>query len=390
MKILLVHNFYQQAGGEDSVFEAEGQLLEERGHEVLRFTAHNDAIQDMSRLQAARATLWNGDMYSKIAEVAAGFRPDVAHFHNTFPLISPAGYYAAREQGAAVVQTLHNFRLACANALFFREGKPCEDCLGRSFGWPAVRHSCYRGSRLGSFVTALMVNRHRARGTWQRAVDRYIVLTEFARERFVRAGLPEPKLAVKPNFVPDPGVGTHEGGYALFVGRLSVEKGVSTLLDAWRIVGESLPLKIAGDGPLAAEVGAASGSGGVAWVGARPKSEVQDLMRSAKVLVVPSICYEGCPMALVEAKASGLPVVASDLGAMGTMVEPRKTGLLFRAGDPQALAEAALEMDRDPELRRVCAEGARLDYLRAYSPDASYQSTLEIYEAALSEFKSKK
>lgn len=387
MKILLVHNFYQQAGGEDSVFEAEGQLLEERGHEVLRFTAHNDAIQGMGRLQAAKATLWNGEMHARIAEVAGQFRPDVAHFHNTFPLISPAGYYAAREQGAAVVQTLHNFRLACANALFFREGQPCEDCLGRNFGWPAVRHACYRGSRLGSFVTALMVNRHRAKGTWQRAVDRYIVLTEFARERFLRAGLPESKLSVKPNFVPDPGLGTHEGGYALFVGRLSVEKGVSTLLKAWKIVGERLPLKIAGDGPLASEVEAASGTGGVTWLGARPKLEVQDLMKSAKMLVVPSICYEGCPMALVEAKASGLPVVASNLGAMGAMVEPRRTGLLFRAGDPQALAEAALEMDRDADLRQACAEGAREDYRRAYSPDASYKTTLEIYGAALREFK---
>ena len=233
MKCLLVHNHYQCAGGEDSVFEDEAALLEDRGHEVVRYTVHNDSIRDGSRWKVAKNTVWNRRVHAELKALMLREKPDVMHCTNTFPLISPAAYYAARAAGVPVVQSLHNYRIMCAGSLLMRDGAVCEKCVGRSIGLPGVIHGCYRGSRAGSAVVAALQSVHWALGTWTRMVDAYIVLNEFAREKFIAGGLPADKLYVKPNFVhPDPQLGTGRGGYAIFVGRLSQEKGISTLLAA--------------------------------------------------------------------------------------------------------------------------------------------------------------
>src|SRR5262245_40071540 len=171
MRILLVHNFYQQAGGEDQVFADETKLLRDHGDAVEQFTVHNDAVQQMGRLALARRTVWNKDSYRALRDAVRAHHAEIVHFHNTFPLISPAGYKAAHDEGAAVVQTLHNYRLMCPTATFYRDGGVCEDCLGRSIPWPGIAHACYRDSRSASAVVAAMLTVHRARGTWQHAVD---------------------------------------------------------------------------------------------------------------------------------------------------------------------------------------------------------------------------
>ncbi|HND53895.1 MAG TPA: glycosyltransferase, partial [Pirellulaceae bacterium] len=234
MKILLCHNHYQRPGGEDQVFDDETRLLTEHGHDVERFTKHNDELRAMSRLGAALRAVWNGETYRELRRVVARFKPAVVHFTNTFPLISPAAYYAVRAEGVPVVQTLHNFRILCPNALLLRDGAACEACVGRAVAWPSIVHGCYRDSRLASAAVAAVAAAHRAIGTWGLAVDRYIALSEFARERFIAGGLPASRISVKPNCVhPDPGRGTGEGGHFVFVGRLSPEKGLNVLLDAW-------------------------------------------------------------------------------------------------------------------------------------------------------------
>src|SRR5690242_17275435 len=216
MKCLMVHNSYQQPGGEDQVFEAEAGLLESFGHTVVRFTAHNDQIRTLGQLELARATIWNGDTYRDVRAILRRERPEVLHAHNIFPLISPSIYYAARAEHVPVVQTLHNYRLVCPNALLFRDGRPCQACVGHSPLLGAV-HACYRGSRLASAAVGAMLMTHRLVGTWRRRVDQYIALTEFARRLFVHAGLPPDRVTVKPNFIEgDPGLGHHSGEYALF------------------------------------------------------------------------------------------------------------------------------------------------------------------------------
>jgi glycosyltransferase involved in cell wall biosynthesis len=381
MNVLVVHNFYQQPGGEDAVFNDEVRLLQSRGHEVQTYTVHNDAVAQLGKLALARKTLWNKDSYRAIYDTARQMRADVVHFHNTLPLVSPAGYKAARDAGAGVVQTLHNYRLSCPAATFFRDGQVCEKCLGRTFALPAIRHKCYRGSTSASAVVAAMLARHRLRGTYVRDVDVYIALTEFARRKMIAAGLPENRIVVKPNFVdPDPGAGEGEGAYVLSIGRLSPEKGIETLLRAWEHSPDLPPLWIAGDGPLRDAVQAAVKSNGkIRYLGRVPGAQVLQLLSSAMALVFPSLWYEGQPRTIIEAFAKGTPVVASRLGSMEELIEPGRSGVLFAPGDAQQLAQAVVALARDPALGAM-RRTVRETYQRLYTADSNYQRLLAIYQ----------
>jgi glycosyltransferase involved in cell wall biosynthesis len=383
MKILLCHNYYQQPGGEDRVFADEARLLESRGHRVLRFTKHNRQIPKMGRWNLARRTLWNRQTYAELRELIRARRPDVVHCTNIFPLISPAVYDAACAEGVPVVQSLHNYRLLCLNALFLRDGRVCEACLHRPACWPGVRRACYRGSRAASAVVAAMLAVHRMRKTWTRRVDRYIVLSEFARRKFAGAGLPADRMAVKPNFLdPDPGPGTGRGGYVLFAGRLAPEKGIDTLLGAWSRLPERLPLRIVGDGPLAERVRAAAGHDPrIQWLGHRPRHVVQALMGKAACLVFPSVCYETFGRSIIEAFAAGTPVIASRLGAMQELVEDGSTGMCFEPGDADDLAAKILQVLLDPRRTARMRRAARREYQHKYTAETNYRQLMAVYQA---------
>ncbi len=385
MKIVVAHNFYQQPGGEDQVYRAEVELLREFGHAVVPFEVHNDAVAAMGKVKLAAATVWNRSIAAELGEVVRRERADVVHFHNTFPLISPASYYAARRAGAAVVQTLHNFRLMCPVALFYRDGKPCEECLGKPLAWPGVVHACYRGSRVTTAVTAAAVAAHRAMGTWENAVDAYVCLTDFARDKFVAGGLPVAKLHVKPNFVhPDPGVRPGGDGSAVFVGRLSEEKGVLPLLAAWERL--DVPLTIIGGGPLADLVAAAAARNpAIRAVGRQTMDQIYDMVGRASVLVLPSVCYETFGRVAAEAFAVGTPVVASGHGAVADVVgSDGRLGSLFAPGNPVALAAAVRAMlarpaDEVAALRR----NARAAFVQKYTGERNHDRMMQIYRAAM-------
>lgn len=385
MKILLIHNRYQQPGGEDAVFEAEKALLERPDHEVVSFVEDNAGLSGLNPFKAARKAIWSRDAQQKLRQLIRETRPEVAHFHNTFLMISPAAYYACKEAGVPVVQTLHNYRLVCPDALLMRDGRICEDCLGKAVPWPGAIHGCWRGSRAGTAVVAAMLTVHRWMKTWQEQVDVYVALTGFARRKFIQGGLPAHKMVVKPNFVaPDPGEGHHEGGYALFVGRLSPEKGVRTLLRAWKRV-KGVPLKVVGDGPLTEEVRGfvrKEGLEEVELLGRRPREEVFRLIREARVLVFPSEWYEGFPMTIAEAFACGLPVVASQLGAMAEIVEDGRTGLLFRPGDPEDLAAKVEWSWAHPRDLKEMGCAARAEYEGKYTAQRNYEMLMAIYRRA--------
>lgn len=385
MRILLVHNYYQQPGGEDQIFEAESAMLEKHGYRVFQYTVNNNYINGLNPLKLARLTLWNNDVGIELRKFIRKVHPTVIHFHNTFPLISPAAYYIAKAEGATVVQTLHNYRLLCPNALFFRKGRLCQDCMDKFVPWPSVLYACYRKSITASTVTSAMLSIHRAMRTYIKMVDMYIALTDFAREKFICGGYPAEKIAVKPNFVdPDPGIGIGRGNYAIFVGRLSLEKGINTLLSAWGKIGEKIPLTIVGDGPLASQVAeAALHIPGVEWLGHKPRQLVLDLMKDATVLIFPSIWYEGLPVTIVEAYSVGLAVIASNLGAMSSMIDHNRTGLHFRPGDPEDLATQVDWIISHPaELERMRQE-ARAEYEVKYTAGHNYEMLMEIYESAI-------
>lgn len=388
MRILVGHNFYQQPGGEDDVFAAETAMLQDFGHSVVCYSQHNDAIRNMSGVVAGFKTIWNRDTYRDLAGLLEKDRPDVCHFHNTFPLISPSAFYAAADRKVPVVLTLHNYRLLCPAAVMLRDGKICEECVGRRIPLPGVLHGCYRHSRPHTAGVAVMSGVHRLLNTWLERVDLYIALTEFARRKFVEGGLPAGKIVTKPNFIhPDPGCGFVEkhrnSRYALFVGRLSKEKGIETLLRAWSAIGSDLPLRIAGDGPLAGEVRQACQTNpAVTWLGRLTKPGVLEEMKHAHVLIFPSVWYESLPLTILEAFATGLPVLASRLGSMPELIEEGRTGLLFEPGSAEDLARTVGWMLSDGERTTDMRFHARREFERKYTRARNYELLLDCYRRA--------
>jgi glycosyltransferase involved in cell wall biosynthesis len=378
--VLFVHNAYQRQGGEDSVVAEEIALLKSHGHSVETYFRHNDDIASLSSVAAARQTLWASRTTHELAAQIRDFRPDIIHVHNTFPLISPSVYWAADQAGVPVVQTLHNFRLMCLNALFLREGKVCEDCMGH-LPWRGVARACYRGSRAASAALAGMLTLHRGLGTYRNKVARYIALNEFCRGKFIEGGLPAERVVVKPNFVdfaappPSPRAGL------LFVGRLSTEKGVTTLAEA-KALQPDAALRVAGDGP---EAGLLDGVAGVVRLGSLPGEAVRQEMGRAVALVVPSIWYENFPRTIVEAFACSLPVIASRIGALADIVQDGETGLLFEPGNPRDLADKMAWAQAYPEQMAAMGRNARAQYEAEFSAEVNYQRLMEIYAGVLAE-----
>lgn len=382
LRFLVVHNRYREPGGEDVCFASEVALLRDHGHDVHTVTDDNARIADMNECGLGAETLWSGSAYRRLRLAVREASADVVHFHNTFPLISPSAYYAARAEGAAVVQTLHNYRLMCPSAALYRNEGVCEECAGKTIAWPALVHACYRNDRMATGATVAMLGLHRVLGTWRRMVNVYLAQTEFARDKFVSTGLPAERIIVKPNFVaPDPGLGSGDGGYALYAGRLSSEKGIGVLLEAWQRRAGLPPLRVLGDGPLAPAVRAASGR--VEWLGTQPRVRVFEAMKSAAVLVFPSLMYESAPMTILEAFATGLPVVASDAGAMRALIKDGLTGLLFRSGDSEDLGRKLESLLSDPVRARQLGQGARREYEERYTATLNYALLMEAYEQAL-------
>jgi glycosyltransferase involved in cell wall biosynthesis len=384
VRILSVHNRYQIRGGEDECYEAEVALLREMGHEVEVYEENNDRVADLGKVQLAVKTIWSQDTYQNVRQQMASAPCDVMHVQNFFPLISPSVYYAAKAEGIPIVQTLHNYRLLCPNALFFREGKVCEDCLGKFIPYPGVQHGCYRENKAASAGVASLIALHRLMRTWTKTVDLYVALTEFARQKFIEGGLPADKIVVKPHFIhPDPGPGRGSGRYALFVGRLSVEKGLDTLLEAWTQLDDRLPLKIIGDGPLADRVMEATQRlPNVEWLGRKSLAEVYALMGEATCLVFPSKWYETFGRVAVEAFAKGTPVIAANIGAIAELVNAGHTGLHFRTGDPDDLRDRVKWVLANPEALSQMRQAARAEFEAKYTVKKNYEALMDIYARA--------
>jgi glycosyltransferase involved in cell wall biosynthesis len=373
------------------VFFAERDLLIERGHQVREYREDNQRIETMNRLALAEQTIWSTPSRRRMREVIRDWRPTLVHFHNTFPLISPAVYSVCQDAGVPVVQTLHNYRLLCPVALFYRNGEVCEECLGKPLAWPGVVHACYRESRVATGVIATMLAVHRVLGTWSKQVDLYVALSEFARGKFVTGGLPANKIVVNPNFLAsDPGVGQGSRSYAVCVGRLSPEKGVRAVLQAWKRLGNEIPLRIIGDGPLRDELQSEATRGGltaVSFDGRLERAEVMAAIQGARFVVMPSECYENFPVVIAEAFACGTPVVASALGSTAEIVDDGRTGLHFKAGDGEDLAAKVQWAWTHAQRMEEFGRAARAEYLAKYTADCKYRSLMLLYTRVMEEHK---
>lgn len=394
MKILSVYNRYLNRGGEDEVFESEAALLEQHGSEVTLVEEHVAAPSSVRRkiILSLNAT-WSREWYARFQELLSSARPDIVHIHNLVPNFSPSVLYACRQANVPVIHTLHNYRLLCPASTLFRDGHLCEECIDHSL-WRGVRYGCYQGSRPGTAAVAMMLGLHRLLGTWADTVDCYLVPSEFARQKFVRGGLPAEKIVVKPNFVePDPGTGPsnenrngHDNDCALFVGRLSPQKGIRTLLAAWEQL--TFPLVVVGDGPLSCLLEEPQPrSPAVTYRGRLSRDQTLAAMKQARFLVVPSEWYESFGLIIVEAFASGVPVLCSRLGAMEEIVEDGRTGLHFTAGDAGDLAAKVRWAWDHPDEMRGMGRNARSEYEAKYTAERNYEMLYDIYQRVLTNAK---
>ncbi len=384
MNILMLHNRYLVPGGEDQSAAAEANLLQQQGCHVELLEEDNRRIGQLGKARTAMRTIWSSESFHRIHNKLRTGKFDVLHVQNFFPLWSPSVYYAAAKCNVPVVQTLRNYRLMCVNSVFFRDSHVCEDCLGKRFGWPGILHACYRDSRAGSAVVAGMNGIHQLAGTWRTKIHAYVALTEFARDKYIAGGFPAEKIVVKPNFVypaPEPGPG--QGGYALFVGRLSPEKGIAMLLNAWRTSANALSLKIVGDGPLSGIVEVATRENrAIEYLGRRSSDEVVQLMGRAEFLVFPTECYEGMPRTVIESFAVGTPVLASNIGSTATMVVPGETGFQFKPGSVAELRQRVEWCSQNLDRLRAMRPKARQAFESNYTGAANARMLLAIYERA--------
>jgi len=383
MRVAVFHNRYRDRGGEDRVVDVEVELLRKAGHEVhlLALDNREELASPAGALRTALTARWSARSHRRVAGLLAAHRFDVGHVHNLFPVLTPAVYTALQDAGVPVVQTLHNYRLLCGNGLFLRDGRPCEDCVTHGV-LRAVRFGCWRGSRLQSAVWADFAAHHRRRGTWARDVDLFCVPSRFAREKLRAAGLPDERVMVKPNPVLDPGEPRFGGRGAVFVGRLSKEKGAELLLRAWRGMGEE-PLRILGTGPDEARLRSrARDLPQVELPGRLPPDAVNDALRDAAYLVIPSLWYENFPMVLGEAMALGVPAVVPHPTALSDLVEDGRTGLWFERGSEESLLAACRRLSEEPELASALGREARAHFEDEWSPDRALEHLARAYERA--------
>ncbi len=392
IKVLIGHNHYRTSApsGEDTVCKNELALLKQNKVHVIPFEKFNDDLDDSTirnKVSIAVEGAWSKKTYAELSQLIKETQPDIAHFHSIFPQISPSAYAACKDNGVPVVQTLHNFRPICPGALLMRNGKPCEDCIGTNL-LPALRYRCYRGSLLATGAIVYQITRNRLTGTYDNLVDRYICLTEFAKSRYIAAGFPADKITVKPNFLPSANFTESNSfsPYAVFVGRLTDEKGVRTLLNAWTHV-SNLPLKIIGDGALRNELEsyATEHSLPVEFLGFRHNAEVLEIVGNATMQIIPSECYEGFPMVVLEAYGLGVPVVASRIGSLEEVVDEGVTGLKFKAGDPLDLSAKVNALKENVLMLNKMSSNAKKLFKDQYTADYNFKLLMSIYENVIAE-----
>ncbi len=396
MKILLVHNYYGSGApsGENAVYTAERELLRQHGHTVIEFTRHSDEIRGrgaMGILRGAFATPWNP--FSKLAlqSVLKKEKPDVMHVHNTFPLLSPSIFHATKGLHTATVLTLHNYRTFCAAGILMRDDVPCTECLDTQSVSPAIKYGCYRKNRLATLPLAMMIALHRRVGTWERHVDAFIALSGFQSEKMTGARLPAANIHIKPPFYvnpPSPLPWEKRESKVVFVGRLGMEKGLNILIDAWKQWGREAPqLEIIGEGPERLRLQESVRGNGigdkVSFLGQLPFLEVQRRLRLARLLVLPSLCFEGFPMAIIEAFSLGVPVAASDIGPLPNIVKKGESGVLYQPGDAVSLYHAIKEIWYRSDRLSLLGQGALQEFYKKYTADTNYETLIEIYRIAI-------
>ena len=389
MKILVVHNRYRIRTGEDNTFDQEVELLKKYKNEVLTWTPDNRDIKLTNFIDNAALglnTIWSQSFHQTICQILDDFQPSIVHVHNIIPLVSPSIFYACKSQGIPVVKTIHNYRLGCPAVSFFRDGKVCELCLQKSL-FQSIRYRCYRNSHLQTAAIAAMLQVHRWLKTWQNAVDGYIAVSQFLKDKLIEIGIPSQKIYLKPNFISankSENTINQFGSYYIFVGRLIEEKGIRLLLQGYQLAKSQFPLVIIGSGELEDLVKKeAEKNPMIRYQGQQSKSQVLEWMQGAIALIFPSIWYECSPMTILEAYSRSLPVISTNIGSLAEMIKPHQTGLLFSPTTPQSLAKIIKKVESQPQEWIQLKQNLLGATNPIYFSELNYQCLMEIYKRVI-------
>lgn len=390
IKILIVHNFYKQSGGEDKVVNEEMKLLSNHGINVSTYFVNNDDIKIKgisNKISLGINTVWSKEQLQLLKTTLKVEKPDIVHFHNTFPLISPSAYYACKQLNIPVVQTIHNYRLACPGALLMRQNEICEKCVSGSL-LNSVKYGCYRDSKLQTLPLTTMLYTHRILNTWNRKVDKFIALTEFSKEKIAQTGIEKGKIVVKPNFIDKKlDFNVEKENYIVFVGRLSREKGTHVLLEAWKKMDGNMNtrLLIIGDGPEQQNLlKQYEQLKNVEFLGKLDNYKILDIVSRAKYLIIPSLWYEGFPMTIVEAYSVSTPVISSNIGSLKEIVKNEFTGFHFENNNIDDLGKVLLKALKYPRYNQLVNNVDKL-FEEKYTSEKNYLLLMSIYNQVLKE-----
>ncbi len=386
MSILIIHNRYLLSGGEDEVVKSEENMLRRFGHKVAVYMRSNSEIQNFSLLKRIKTFLidiyWSRESYAAVRKLIREKRPDIVHVHNTFFLVSPSIYDACNDEKVPIVQTLHNYRLLCPIGIFYRDGKICKDCLIKGLK-SSVINKCWKGSRLATLFLTIIIKIIRLRIFFKK-VKHYIVLGEFSRQMYTTNGVPSEKVSIKPNFLDfDPEISNCQGGYGLFIGTLQEYKGIKTLIKAWHNVKDHFPLKIIGEGPLRKELEESAQGKNIEFLGQKPLCDVMDYIKRSLFVIVPSECYETGVRVIIEAFAAGIPLIASNHGAMQELIVEHETGLFFTPKDDKGLSEKVNYLIDHKDIAKKMGFNARKEFEEKYTQEKNYQWLMNVYRLAL-------
>jgi glycosyltransferase involved in cell wall biosynthesis len=385
MNILQVHNRALRPGGVDVIMETERSFLQSSGHVVEQLVLESSEVLAKSKVRAGLKGIWNVEFSRQLETTIERSIPDVVHFQTPFPVMSPAVFRTASKLGLPTVASIHSYRYSCIQGQFLRDGKICELCLGKKMKLSGLRHRCYHNSLLGSSSLTASLALHRGIGSFRHDVDVWVVNSEFVKKKLAEEGIPQSRIVIKPNAVPDPGYQRNTiGSAALFAGRLEPEKGVQTLIDAWQLMDDPPPLTILGDGSLRTVVErAADANGKIEFRGWVSRDEVDRALARARFLVLPSEWYEGQPVVAIQSFSTGTPIIASDVGNFSELISPGVNGYLFHSGSAVSLASVVTEAWSDTHCTPGLRQGARSTYLRHHTDQQVGNRLLFAYDQAI-------
>jgi glycosyltransferase involved in cell wall biosynthesis len=379
MKILQVHNKYIKRGGEESVIDEEKRVLQDNGHSVIQFIKNSKEIDGLTKFELA-GLFFNQRRSTKIKnefqQLITIEPPDVCHVHNVYPLITPVVYEVCQAMEIPVVQTLHNYKMICTSSLLFREGEVCEKCMSKSL-YNSIKHKCYKNSYIATGIQADSIQYHRGKQTWNKAISRYVCLTEFQRGKLVEGGMDFDKMVVKPNFLQNIDYAASEGNYFLFVGRLDKAKGLDFLIELFKRNTTS-QFKLIGE---CDDPSIFSEFNNVEYLGPQERSSVQEYIAESKAIIFPSKYYEGMPMVILEAFSFGKPVVAHNIGAMSSMINHEVNGLKFE--NVVEFDQAIQRLEVDDELYKKTSGNALKDFEQNYNAQKGYENLINLYNEVI-------